>query len=175
MPTGDASGPEEDATEALPGTLNAGSSSSIPPSPKQSITNEVLEDEEGAVSIGEQERILTEEARLKELALKPWYSRPTIRWLLPFVFLLAIMMGISSAPQEQMIIKIICKDYLQRRDGGPVIDVADSCNTPAVQAMAAVVLSRLRSAKYICCKDEALCCFHCQGALLTSLGCFSFA
>ncbi|GJJ73441.1 hypothetical protein EMPS_05799 [Entomortierella parvispora] len=145
MATDDSSGPEEEAAE----TVISGPLPSVPPCPKQSITNEVLEEEESAISIAEQEQTLAEDTRLERLELKPWYSRPTIQWLLPFVFLLAVTLGISSAPQDQMLNKIICKDYFRGQEG-PVIEIVDKCNTPAVQAMAAVVTSRLRSAKYIC-------------------------
>ncbi|KAG0053334.1 hypothetical protein BGZ83_001299 [Gryganskiella cystojenkinii] len=131
---------------------------STPPSPKQSIPNELLEEEVdnfdiGAAPFGDdaEESGLTEQSRLRALSLLPWYRRPSIRWLIPFAAMLALIIGISSAPQDQMVIKIICKDYLRKQgEGGPIFDLQEKCNTPEIQATAAIVTSHLRSVKYIC-------------------------
>ncbi|KAG9069347.1 hypothetical protein KI688_010247 [Linnemannia hyalina] len=63
-----------------------------------------------------------ESSRLAAIQALPWYRRPSISWLLPFVFFLVLVMGISQAPQEQLIIEII--------------------------SLAAVVLGRVRALKY---------------------------
>ncbi|KAG0300825.1 hypothetical protein BGZ98_008835 [Dissophora globulifera] len=94
--------------------------------------------------------VVSEAARLAALKALPWHSRPSIVWLLPFIFLYALVIGISSAPQDQLIIRIICKAHLGSR-GTPILDSVndEDCNTPAVQALAAVVMSRLGSLKSI--------------------------
>lgn len=160
MVTTDTVDPEDAAAvtwSLLSETVQPPSSLSIPASPKRSIPIEILEEEDAGVEatpLGDdgEETVGTEERRLRTLELLPWYSRPSIRWLMPLAVMLALIIGISSAPQDQMVIKIICKDYL-RRQGGPDIDVEDECVTPTIQAVAAVVVSRLRSVKHICCKS----------------------
>ncbi|KAG0324202.1 hypothetical protein BGZ99_002082 [Dissophora globulifera] len=94
--------------------------------------------------------VVSEAARLAALKALPWHSRPSIVWLLPFILLYALVIGISSAPQDQLIIRIICKAHLGSR-GTPILDGVndEDCNTPAVQALAAVVMSRLASLKSI--------------------------
>ncbi|KAF9908309.1 hypothetical protein EC991_009953 [Linnemannia zychae] len=108
-----------------------------------------------------------EVSRLAALQALPWHKRPSIGWLLPFVFLLALVLGISQAPQEQLIIKIICKEYFREREtrseeGGAMLLLNqsfitnefltphdDPCNSPPVVALAALVLGRVRALKYI--------------------------
>ncbi|KAG0291244.1 hypothetical protein BGZ96_005378 [Linnemannia gamsii] len=69
-------------------------------------------------------------------------------------------MGISQAPQEQLIIGIVCKSHFERRDnrseGDAMMmmkallgDPDDPCRTQEVQALAAVILGRVRALKYI--------------------------
>ncbi|KAF9146752.1 hypothetical protein BGX30_009534 [Mortierella sp. GBA39] len=101
-----------------------------------------------------------ESSRLAAIQALPWYRRPSISWLLPFVFFLVLVMGISQAPQEQLIIEIICKEHLQGRDtrseGGTMMTallspngVPDNpCGTQEVLGLAAVVLGRVRALKY---------------------------
>jgi len=64
---------------------------------------------------------LDETARLAYIQAMPWYRRPSLTWLLPFVLLLALIMGIIQAPQEQLMIKIICKDHLRNNTGVPLV------------------------------------------------------
>ncbi|GJJ72265.1 hypothetical protein EMPS_04622 [Entomortierella parvispora] len=136
---------------------------------------------------------LDESVRLAFIQALPWYKRPSLVWLLPFVFLLALILGVTQAPQDQMIIKIICKDHLQNTTTLPSVsslsiprykgeidinadttttpsDVISSydfsfwnrnrteerrrydenpCNAAPVQAYGALVLSRIRSLKYV--------------------------
>ncbi|KAF9122528.1 hypothetical protein BGW39_009693 [Mortierella sp. 14UC] len=106
--------------------------------------------------------------KLAALQALPWHKRPSIAWLLPFVFFLALVLGLSQAPQEQLIIKIICKEYFREREtrseeeGGTMLFSNqsfitnqpsgfhdDSCNSPPVVALAALVLGRVRALKYI--------------------------
>ncbi|KAF8946061.1 hypothetical protein BGZ47_001386 [Haplosporangium gracile] len=101
-----------------------------------------------------------ESSRLAAIKALPWYRRPSINWLLPFVFLVALAMGISQAPQEQLIVKIICKEYFKERktqsEGGMMMTEllgsngtpADACNSQEVLALAAVVMGRVRALKY---------------------------
>ncbi|KAF9584580.1 hypothetical protein BGW38_005951 [Lunasporangiospora selenospora] len=108
----------------------------------------------------------TEALRLGAIQKLPWYRRPTVYWLLPFIFMIAIAIGVNGAPQEQLIIKIICKEYLS--SGGPSVSgpgsttpvalglasfknhtVEDPCYSPEIQAISALVLSRYRSLKFI--------------------------
>lgn len=42
-----------------------------------------------------------EAIRLAALQDLPWYRRPSLYWLLPFVFMAAIVLGVSAGPQEQ--------------------------------------------------------------------------
>ncbi|KAF9916624.1 hypothetical protein BX616_003301 [Lobosporangium transversale] len=109
---------------------------------------------------------LDEVTRLTTLQLLPWYKRPSIAWLLPFVFMIAIVMGVSQAAQDQLIVKIICKDYhkgsnIPGQSSNTIIANTsgdfthksyyddDSCSTTAIQALAALVMSRFRSLKYV--------------------------
>ncbi|KAI7824295.1 major facilitator superfamily domain-containing protein [Gamsiella multidivaricata] len=109
---------------------------------------------------------LDEASRLAPLQALPWYRRPSVAWLLPFILLLAVVMGISQAPQEQLIVRIICKEHFRDKDTlwlqDSITHVSslngtssrdnyydDPCNTSDVQAYAALVMSRVRSLKYI--------------------------
>lgn len=129
------------------------------------------EDEENGLAVvnkhntPSQEHGQDETNRLATIQALPWYKRPSIAWLLPFVFLVALVLGISQAPQEQLIIGIICKSHFEQRDnhsegdamammkalgGGPT----DPCRAQEVQALAAVVLGRVRALKYISGTDR---------------------
>ncbi|KAG0271140.1 hypothetical protein BGZ95_001101 [Linnemannia exigua] len=111
-----------------------------------------------------------EASRLAALQALPWYKRPSIAWLLPFVFLLALVLGLSKAPQEQLIVKIMCNEYYREREtssdeGGGSMSLSslllsnegfignrpleDPCNSAPVVALAASVLGRVRALKYI--------------------------
>ncbi|KAI8355902.1 major facilitator superfamily domain-containing protein [Mortierella sp. GBAus27b] len=103
-----------------------------------------------------------------ESQVLPWRRKPNAYWLLPFILLVGIAAQISVASQEQLVIQIICKSYIRDRvfpfpsqDGttpsvldlsaavnwtSPALDLykSDLCNTAEVQALAAVVKSRLR-------------------------------
>ncbi|KAF9940204.1 hypothetical protein BGZ67_008115 [Mortierella alpina] len=101
-----------------------------------------------------------EARRLAHIQSLPWYKRPSIAWILPFVFMVAIVMGLSQVPQEQLIIKIICKEYFKDR-GFPTLPSNssallpltggndDPCKAAPIQALAAVVLGRYRSLKSV--------------------------
>ncbi|OAQ34785.1 MFS general substrate transporter [Linnemannia elongata AG-77] len=101
-----------------------------------------------------------ESNRLAAIQALPWYRRPSIGWLLPFVFLAVLVMGISQAPQEQLIIQIICKEHFKEREprseGGVMMTALlgpngvpeDPCGTQEVLGLAAVVLGRVRALKY---------------------------
>ncbi|KAK3813973.1 MAG: major facilitator superfamily domain-containing protein [Benniella sp.] len=95
----------------------------------------------------EQGGINSEESRLASLQRLPWYRRPSVAWLLPLVFLLAIVMSLAIAPQGQMTLRIICKTYLLNHPGP--LDDQDECSSPTMQAYAAVVASRMMSLKSI--------------------------
>ncbi|KAF9929958.1 hypothetical protein FBU30_001048 [Linnemannia zychae] len=107
-----------------------------------------------------------ESSRLAALQALPWYKRPGIGWLIPFVFVIAMVLGLSAAPQEQLTIKIICKEYFRdrgtRSDGEtmmPLLSLGstissspeekDPCKTEAVTALAALVLGHVRALKYV--------------------------
>ncbi|KAG0096346.1 hypothetical protein BGZ93_004684 [Podila epicladia] len=83
--------------------------------------------------------------RLAALQALPWYRRPSLYWLLPLVFLAAIVLGVSSFAQEQLTIGIICKNHFRNIDV-PFDD--DICASPAVQAAGALALSRIKGIKY---------------------------
>ncbi|KAF9565008.1 hypothetical protein EC968_004268 [Mortierella alpina] len=101
-----------------------------------------------------------EARRFAHIQSLPWYKRPSIAWLLPFVFMIAIVMGLSQVPQEQLIIKIICKEYFKDK-GFPTLPSNsssllptnggndDPCKAAPIQALAAVVLGRYRSLKSV--------------------------
>lgn len=107
-----------------------------------------------------------EARRLAYFQSLPWYKRPSIAWLLPFIFLIAIVMGLSQVPQEQLIIKIICKEYFKDK-GFPSLPSNsssllplnggndDPCKAAPIQALAAVVLGRYRSLKSVTGKGGA--------------------
>lgn len=42
-----------------------------------------------------------EAIRLAALQALPWYRRPSLYWLMPLIFLAAIVLGVSSFAQEQ--------------------------------------------------------------------------
>ncbi len=105
--------------------------------------------------------------RLAYIQSLPWYKRPSIVWLLPFIFLIAIVMGVSQVPQEQLIIKIICKEYFKDREFPSLPSNSsslltlnggndDPCKAAPIQALAAVVLGRYRSLKSVTGKGEML-------------------
>lgn len=107
-----------------------------------------------------QEQGEDESNRLAAIRALPWYRRPSIGWLLPFVFLAVLVIGISQAPQEQLIIRIVCKEYFKEREtlsGGGTMMTAllgsnevprDPCDMPEVVGFAAVVLGRVKALKY---------------------------
>ncbi|KAF9134908.1 hypothetical protein BGW39_005395 [Mortierella sp. 14UC] len=134
----------------------AGSSSSgsFPSSPVRipkttSIQDEYLEEESS--TIGDQpQRGMTEAERMTFLESLPWHRRPSINWLLPFVFLLALMMGIASAPQDQQLIIIVCRDFLRGKGRHPFIgdkEEAEVCKAPEIVAAAARVMGYLSALK----------------------------
>ncbi|KAG0043613.1 hypothetical protein BGZ83_011214 [Gryganskiella cystojenkinii] len=94
-----------------------------------------------------------EAAWLAELALRPWYRRPSIFWLTPFLFLLAISSGVASSPTAQLSIRIVCRVVLN----DPSIDPGtpsdpfgeDVCKRPEVLAAAAVILGRVSAIRSI--------------------------
>jgi hypothetical protein len=69
-----------------------------------------------------------------------------VYWLLPFVLVLGIDMGMSTAPITYLIIKIVCRRYQQSNnfllDGDMLHAPGDSCDAPEIQAMSATVMSR---------------------------------
>jgi hypothetical protein len=73
----------------------------------------------------------------------PWYRRPSMPWLLSFIFILVVVVAISAAPQEQMVITIVCKDHFKSSPPGY------DCSLREVQALGAVVMSRMGSIKAI--------------------------
>ncbi|KAI1318616.1 hypothetical protein EDD11_006117 [Mortierella claussenii] len=115
----------------------------------------------------------SEATRLAKQQALPWYKRPSVAWIMPFVFLLGIVTGVSQAPQEQLIVRIVCNDYFMNSDvpalysnsttlalspssvkGTSVFrdhyyDDDDPCKIPAVQALAALVMGRIRSLKFV--------------------------
>ncbi|KAF9172283.1 hypothetical protein BGX21_010813 [Mortierella sp. AD011] len=110
--------------------------------------------EEYSTDQGQSKDPLDEATRLAALKALPWYRRPSITWILPFIFLLSIVMGISQAPQEQLIIRVVCKDHFKDNDFPSMVQNAaspsgGSCNTPEIQALAALTMGRIRSLKYL--------------------------
>ncbi|KAK3829284.1 MAG: major facilitator superfamily domain-containing protein [Benniella sp.] len=87
-----------------------------------------------------------EASRLAALQALPWYQRPSVYWLLPFVLVLGIDMGMSTAPITYLIIKIVCRRYQQSNnllfDGDMLYAPEDSCDAPEIQAMGATLMSR---------------------------------
>ncbi|KAF9357536.1 hypothetical protein BGX34_009342 [Mortierella sp. NVP85] len=87
-----------------------------------------------------------EASRLAALQALPWYRRPSVYWLLPFVLVIGIDMGMSTAPVTYLIIKIVCMRYQRSNnsllDGDMLHALEDSCDAPEIQAMAATVMSR---------------------------------
>ncbi|KAG0227421.1 hypothetical protein BGW41_003824 [Actinomortierella wolfii] len=108
-----------------------------------------------------------EATRLAALKLIPWYKRPSILWLIPFIFVVSLVIGVSSAPSEQAIIQIVCKEHFgQKRQ--PLHDFVvtadqtilangtdgsgspeDPCKSAEVQAVGAILFSQLRALKNI--------------------------
>ena len=92
---------------------------------------------------------------LAGLQSRPWYRRPSIFWLMPFLLAFGVIAGIVGSPAEQVSIQIICKDYLSREHDPlgmpPVLSYSgnagsvvpdDRCGSPEVLAFAALVQSR---------------------------------
>ncbi|KAI8355899.1 major facilitator superfamily domain-containing protein [Mortierella sp. GBAus27b] len=91
-----------------------------------------------------------------EIQALPWIRKPSIYWLLPYMILCTIGAQIGDASQEQLTIQIICKNHIQDRalqfpplaanGSSPILDLyeSDPCNTAAIQALAALVTSRIR-------------------------------
>lgn len=94
-----------------------------------------------------QDPTTSEEQRLAALQLLPWYHRPSIKWLLPFVFLVATALGNGMGPHDQMLIKIVCKAYYW--GSNEAYDDEEDCKASVVQALGAVLLSRLMSIRAI--------------------------
>ncbi|KAF9904850.1 hypothetical protein EC991_002278 [Linnemannia zychae] len=120
-----------------------------------SVQDEYLEEES---TIGDQpQRGMTEAERMALLESLPWHRRPSIMWLLPFVFLLALMMGMSSAPQDQQVIIIVCRDYLRGKDRHPLIGghkgEAEVCKAPEIVAAAARIMGYLSALKSVTGND----------------------
>jgi hypothetical protein len=132
---------------------------------------QIQDEENGPTAVNElntpsQEQAQDEHSRLAVIQALPWYKRPSIAWLLPFLFLVALVLGISQAPQEQLIIRIICKSHLKdketRSEGDTVLmmrallgdDPSDPCRSQDILALAAIVLGRVRALKYIAGMDQ---------------------
>lgn len=49
-----------------------------------------------------------EEARFEAMMLLPWHKRPSVSWLLPFAFVLAVVLGMSGSPLEYRKLHICC-------------------------------------------------------------------
>ncbi|KAF9979254.1 hypothetical protein BGZ73_002522 [Actinomortierella ambigua] len=115
-----------------------------------------------------------EATRLAALKLIPWYRRPSILWLIPFILLIAIVLGIAASPAQQAILQIVCKEYYdQQEQAGHPHNISTSlghlnadqtfrfhvpgnstqdenpCDDPHVQALGAILLSKLRAVKSI--------------------------
>ncbi|GJJ72266.1 hypothetical protein EMPS_04623 [Entomortierella parvispora] len=95
-----------------------------------------------------------EDVWMAELARRPWYRRPSIYWLCPFLFFLAITAGFEGSPTAQLRIRIICRDIVNATP--PIIpsslsfsDEEDLCKTPEVLAQVAVILSRIQATEGI--------------------------
>ncbi|KAF9135118.1 hypothetical protein BGX30_011658 [Mortierella sp. GBA39] len=127
---------------------------SLPPSPGRIPKTTLIQDEnleeEPTTDGGHPLRGLTEAERLALIDSLPWNRRPSTLWLGPFVLILALMIGIAMAAQDQQINSIICKDYL-RGKGDPVIGDWDKqvCDGAEIQAFAAIITSHLSSIKNI--------------------------
>ncbi|KAF8931578.1 hypothetical protein BGZ58_007562, partial [Dissophora ornata] len=96
-----------------------------------------------------------ESAWLAELQNRPWYRRPSIFWMMPFLVVFGIIIGVIGSPMEQLDIQIICKDYLSREhdpsEKSSVFSYSgiassatpdDRCRSPEVLAFVALVLGR---------------------------------
>ena len=133
---------------------HAEGSGSLPHSParipKTAITQDENLEEEFTTDGDHPLRGLTEAERLTLIDSLPWNRRPSTLWLRPFVLILALMIGIAMAAQDQQINSIICKDYL-RGKGDPVIGDWDKklCDGSEVQAFAAIITSHLTSIKNV--------------------------
>ncbi|KAG0003896.1 hypothetical protein BGZ65_001265, partial [Modicella reniformis] len=88
-----------------------------------------------------------------ELARRPWYLRPSMLWLNPLLFAFGVIVGVIESPMQQLIIQIICKEYLLQHDPQEAIEYAgivlpdNRCKTPEVLAVAALVGSRIHAIK----------------------------
>ncbi|KAG0285052.1 hypothetical protein BGZ96_010660, partial [Linnemannia gamsii] len=120
--------------------------------PKTTSIHEEYLEEESSADGDQPQRGLSEADRLAVLESLPWHRQPSTLWLMPFVFTLAMMLGIALAAQEQQIIAIICKDFL-RNNGHPAIGGKDEdvCKHEKIQAFAAVITSHLSSIKNVFC------------------------
>ncbi|KAF9952205.1 hypothetical protein BGZ72_006449 [Mortierella alpina] len=153
----------EDASERQP-LLASSHDLSNPHSTPKALPLAALPLQDDQVQEGDQDHdhgLAGDEAsRFAYIQSLPWHKRPSIVWLLPFIFLIAIVMGVSQVPQEQLIIKIICKEYFRDR-GFPSLPSNsssllhlnggsdDPCKAAPIQALAAVVLGRYRSLKSV--------------------------
>lgn len=74
------------------------------PGGPSSSTSQELADNDPPVdemALQEADASAEEAARFEALLLLPWHKRPSIFWLLPFAFVIAIVLGMSGAPREQ--------------------------------------------------------------------------
>ncbi|KAG0292425.1 hypothetical protein BGZ98_002581, partial [Dissophora globulifera] len=98
---------------------------------------------------------------LAEIKQRPWFRRPSIFWMMPFMVALGIVIGVMSSPLEQLYIKIICKDYLSHENddlsstllanvpsymaSAGSLPTDDRCQSREVLALSAQVTGRLQA------------------------------
>ncbi|KAF9585464.1 hypothetical protein BGW38_002255 [Lunasporangiospora selenospora] len=86
------------------------------------------------------------DSRPLEPSTPSWFYCPSLGWLFPFLFALSVLSGMIATPVKQLEIEIICKIFL-RENGMPSHggDYQSQCSTPEIQALVALVFSRVGS------------------------------
>ncbi|KFH65346.1 hypothetical protein MVEG_08824 [Podila verticillata NRRL 6337] len=87
-----------------------------------------------------------EAARFEALLLLPWYRRPSVFWLLPLAFVIAVVLGMSGAPQEQPVFTIGFYTSLSDRIGRKMLMYLTLI--PAVFSQLFIVYMALSSTKF---------------------------
>ncbi|KAF9565007.1 hypothetical protein EC968_004267 [Mortierella alpina] len=86
---------------------------------------------------------------LADLQSRPWHLRPSIYWLMPLLVIQGLAVGLMGSPMDQLIIQIICRDYLGASSilNATLLLPDDRCKSPDVLAAAALTQSRIQAIK----------------------------
>lgn len=102
----------------------------------------------------DQEEDDDQEARwFEEMRRQPWRRRPSVSWLVPWVFMHGINSALCEGPLEQLKHFVICKELLSQHNGttgGSLLAGVDECKTETVLSIVSLLHSRIRTVTGIC-------------------------